>query len=204
MVSESRLAYTSTLELPSTVCETFYGTKNVEDKQEDGLEEEIFYVDIEDVENSELRNNDRSDTLKEVLPESHSSSRSSNKESSDSDSDSVSSYKETDSSSESIEPEPESEPEPDSNSEITQNQITNNDLTNSGSENIAGTDNSNEVNSESDTSLGTENSEGTHNKITIQNYGYESEAVLKSAACPELYEGFKILLLSTLITKACC
>lgn len=201
MVSESRLAYTSTLELPSKVCESFYRTKNGEDKQEDGSEEEIFYVDIEDVENSESRNNDRSDTLNGVLSESQSSSGSSNKESSDSDSDSVSSY----SSSESIEP----EPEPDSNSdfvnsEITQNQITNNDLTNSESENIAETDNSNEVNSESDTSSGTENSEGTHNKITIQNYGYESEAVLKSAACPELYDSFKILLLSTLFTKACC
>ena len=179
MVSESRLAYTSTLELPSTVCESFYRTKNFEDKQENGSEEEIFYVDIEDVKNSESRNNDRSDTLNEVLSESHSSSGSSNKESSDSNSDFV-------------------------KSEITQNQITNNDLINSGSGNIAGTDNSNEVNSGSDTSLGTKNSEGTHNKITIQNYGYESEAVLKSAACPELYDSFKILLLSTFITKACC
>ena len=195
MVSESRLAYTSTLELPSTVCESFYRTKNGKDKQEDGSEEEIFYADIEDVENSESRNNDRSDTLNEVLSESHSNSGSSNKESSDSDSYSVSSYKDTDSSSESIEPE--SEPEPDSNSDFvnsekTQNQITNNDLTNSGSGSIAGT------------SSGTENSEGTHNKIKIQNYGYESEAVLKSAACLELYDSFKILLLSTLITKACC
>ena len=72
----------------------------------------------------------------------------------------------------------------------------------SGSGNNGEEGNSVQEQSDSDTSSGNENLEETQTKIIIQNYGYESEAILKSTACCNLYESFKILFFSTFIVKA--
>ena len=198
--SESRLAYTSALELPKRVCESFKsGQKDWGTDLDSGLQDATNDMGSEnDGKNSESVKKDGSDNFNAVLSESDSSTEPSKETQSDSDGMESGSNKESnseiDSSSGSL------------YSEVNQNKITNtnndlsNDITNSGSENNGGASNSIKEQSKSDTSSGKE--EETQTKITIQNYGYESEAVLKSTACRKLFESFKILFFSTFIVKA--
>ena len=193
MVSESRLAYISAFELPSKVCESFTGTNNGEDIHSSLQDSTKDY----DVKNSESGNNG----MDKLLSESDSSLGSSSEAHSESDPSSETNneaYSESDSSSGSnngahsqSDSGQSKEVHSESNSDGAQNKTTNNDIRNDLT-NFANNDKSGNSNEENDN----ENSEGTQNKITIQNYGYKNEAVLKSTACSKVKEPFnKILLL---------
>ena len=194
------------MELPKRVCESFKSEpKDGVDNLDSGLQ---YSTKDMGSEKSESEKNDGSNNFDAVLYESDSSTMKeahsdsvekqsvTNKESNDESDSSSEPNKEGHSSSGSL------------YSEVNQNKITNtnndlsNDLTSSGSGNNGEEGNSVQEQYDSDTSSGNENLEETQTKIIIQNYGYESEAILKSTACCNLYESFKILFFSTFIVKA--
>ena len=194
------------MELPKRVCESFKSEpKDGVDNLDSGLQ---YSTKDMGSEKSESEKNDGSNNFDAVLYESDSSTLKeahsdsvekqsvTNKESNDESDSSSEPNKEGHSSSGSL------------YSEVNQNKITNtnndlsNDLTSSGSGNNGEEGNSVQEQYDSDTSSGNENLEETQTKIIIQNYGYESEAILKSTACCNLYESFKILFFSTFIVKA--
>ena len=226
--SESRLAYTSALELPKKVCDSFSET----DKE---LEDLAIDLD-DDIKHFESGNNGITDSSNEAVSESDLSSESSNEAHSISELSSGSSNEANTHSESNFE----SNKEEDSDSSIgssnegrsdsdvstgpingkpsesdssndnsnaveSENKVSNNDvsndLTNSETVKSNGSKNSDGVNSDVNSGSDNEKSGGTQNQITIQNYGYESEAVLKSTACSYPYKPFEILLLITVIKK---
>ena len=210
------------MELPKRVCESFKSEpKDGGDNLDSGLQ---YSTKDMGSEKSESEKNDGSNNFDAVLYESDSSTMKeahsdsvetqsgTNNESND-ESDSSSEPSKEEQSNFDFSSGPCIEANSDSSSgslysEVNQNKITNtnndlsNDLTSSGSGNNGEEGNSVQEQYDSDTSSGNENLEETQTKIIIQNYGYESEAILKSTACCNLYESFKILFFSTFIVKA--